>query len=487
MELYKIISQLTEEEFQEIHSNFIANKAEKTADFLEIIRQNPETPEYEFLKKHDITPSAFYVLKSRLNQRIESFLLNRLGDSNLSVLHRILNVGDLVANNPREISVAALRRLERELLRFDFPYGLMIVYKALQNLHSFDDNFQYYRSLYNQQVAYSLGMDKGVDLVVQFFRSYDAFYLSRKEKDHQEMIRDLERMDNLCNLYDSNRLNLFKYVISIYAKLFVEIPDTIRCELEEIEVMFDKSFEILETYKEDSFYSNLFILFNYLRFIYYENNQVWDKATIYFDILDSKIVELLNHHHYSCNTSHFLFRKLRFHKRTNTIPQMVKELDGFLSELEVDPYRLSYFVNFHLFRAYGYFAAGNYQKVTRILYNLRNEINLRKSMHLDLEVRFFLALCYVIIKDYDLANQLILSLQRQLRKETLETYEHAKVLLKILSLWLGGRPKTRLKNLKSNIDRWNELNIGRCALLQDLDLEEIFLSGHIIVDEEDEA
>ena len=476
MDLYTIISQLTEEEYQDLHQNFLSNKAEKTADFLEIIREDPETPDKEFLRRHDISPSAFYVLKSRLNQRIETYLLNRLGDNNLHVMRRVLNVGDLVANNPREISIAALRRLEKELLKFDFPYGLTIVYKALQNLHAYDDNYIYYRSHYNQQLAYAMAMDKALDLVIQFFRAYDSFYLSRKDKDHTEMVRVMEKMDNMTNLYESHRLTLFKYIIQIFAKLFIEIPDTIRCEVEDVEDMFDKSFEILENYQEDSFYKNLNILFNFLRFVHYDNNQTTDKAQIYFEILDYKIEELLIHDHHNAQTSLFLFSKLAFHKKTGTIDQLIKDIETYIDDIEVGPYRIAFFVNYHLFRAYSYFEAGNYSKVSRILYNLRNEVNLRKHTHIDLDVKFFLALAYVVVKDFDLANQLILSLQRQLRKETMKNYDHGKTLIKILNIALGGRPRTRYKNLKNNIDLWKTNNKGRYALLEFIDLEDVFLN-----------
>ena len=73
MDLYKIISQLTEEEFTDIYNTFTANKADKSAAFLKIIRENPETPDKQFLGEFDITPSAFYVLKSRLNQKNRDF------------------------------------------------------------------------------------------------------------------------------------------------------------------------------------------------------------------------------------------------------------------------------------------------------------------------------------------------------------------------------------------------------------------------------
>ncbi len=475
MDLYKIISQLTEEEFNEIYNTFTANKADKSAAFLKIIRENPLSPDKDFLNAFDISPSAFYVLKSRLNQKIETYLLNRLGDKNLHVMRKVLNVNDLVFNNPREISVAALRKLEKELVSYDFPFGLMIVYKELQNLHAFDEQHTYYQSRYNQQVAYTVAMDKAVDLVVQFFRSFDSYFLGRKDKDHNDMIRIMEKIDNLNNLYESHRLYIFKCIIHIYAKLFIEIPPTIRCEIEEIDQMFDKSIEILSEYKEDSFYLNINILFNFLRFVYFENNNIRDKAKIYFEILDYKIEEMMTRYHFNANTSLFLYYKLRYHLRNNTVDQMIKDIDGYIDQIEVEPYRLTFYVNFNMFLSHAYFASKNYKKAARILYGLRNDVNLRKYVHIDLEVKFFLALTYVMMEDFDLANQLILSLQRQLRKTSMVKYDHGKTMLKILSLALGGKPRTRAKNLHLNIARWNETNVGRYALLEDIDLEAIFL------------
>lgn len=481
MDLYKIISQLTQKEFDEIYNTFTANKADKSAAFLKIIRENPESPDKIFLSQQEISPSAFYVLKSRLNQKIESFLLNRVGDPNLHVMHRVLNINDLVFNNPREISIAALRKLEKELLKFDFPYGLMIVYKELQNLHAFDDQHIYFKSRYNQQVAYAIAMDKAVDLVVQFFRAFDMYFLSRKDKDHAEMIRIMEKVDNLNNLYESHRLYIFKCIVHIFAKLFIEVPDSIRCEVEEIEEMFDESLNILSEYKDDAFYFNINILFNFLRFIYYDNNQIRDKSKIFYEILDYKIEELLTQYHFNANTSLFLFRKLRHHVRTNTLEALVKDVEEYISKMEVEPYRISFFANYHIFLAHTYFLIGNYKKSSRILYNLRNEVNLRKYTHVDLEVKFFLALNYVVMEDFDLANQLILSLQRQLRKPTMQKYEHAKILLKILSVALGGKPKTRSRNLQNNIGKWKEANRGRYAILTEIDLEKLFLDEESLV------
>lgn len=475
MELYKIVGQLTQEEFEEIYSTFLANNADKSAAFLKTIRENPDTPDKQFLDEYKIAASAFYVLKSRLNQKVEAFLLSRVGDPSLHVIHRVLNINDLIFNNSREISLAALRKLEKELIRLDFPYGLMVVYKALQNLHAFDeDNYNFFRSKYNRQAAYTLAMNEAMDHVIQFFRAYDYFYLNRKEKDFTEMIRLMEKVDNKNNLYESHRLYIYKTIIHIFAKLFIDIPTTIRCEVEPIGDMFEKSFQILEDYKDDTFYSNISILFNFLRFVHYDNEKD-SRSIIYYELLNYKMEELLARHHYNAPTSLFLFRKLKSHQESDTISELVQEIDQYISKVEVEPYRTTNYLNYHLFVAYAHFFDGDYKKASRILYNIRNELNLRKHVHAHLEVKFLLALSYVLMEDYDLANQLILSLQRQLRKQTMAKYAHGKVLLKVLTVALAGRPSTRAKNLTTHIQKWREANVGHHAFMEMIDLEALFL------------
>jgi len=478
MELYKIVGQLTQEEFDEIYSTFIANNADKSAAFLRTIRENPENPDKKFLQEYNVAASAFYVLKSRLNQKIESFLLSRVGDPSLHVIHRVLNVNDLIFNNSREISLAALRKLEKELVRLDFPYGLTVVYKALQNLHAFDDdNYTFFRSKYNRQAAYTLAMNEAMDHVIQFFKAYDMYYLSRKEKDYNEMVRLMEKIDNKTNMYESHRLYIYKAIIHIFAKLFIDIPLTIRCEVEPIEDMFDKAFQILEDYKEDTFYSNINILFNFLRFVHYDNEKD-SRFHIYYGLLNYKMEELLARYNYNAPTSLFLFRKLKHHRETDTIDELVQEIDQYISKVEVEPYRTTTYLNYHMFVAYAHFFAKDYKKASRILYNIRNELNLRRHTHAHLEVKCLLALTYVLMKDYDLAYQLILSLQRQLRKQTMAKYAHGKVLLKILTVALQGRASTKVKNLTTQIKKWREVNVGHYSFMQIIDFEELFLGDN---------
>ncbi len=472
MELYKIITQLTKEEYQEIYQSFLQKNAEKSALFFKIIRENPEEPEKIFLNQCDISAGAFYVLKSRLNQKIETYLLNRIGEPQLQVMRQLMNVDDLVFNNPREIAHAALNHLEKELLRYDSPYGLMMVYKELQNINIFQqEKYDYYKARYNQQVAYTVALNQGMDLIVQFFEAFDRYYRKRSDKAHRDMIRITEKIFNVSNLYDSHRLFIYKAIVHLFARLFLQIPEPLNHDMEDAETLFEKSFEIIDTYKEDNFYKNIGLVFNFLRFTYYEQQNVGNKARMFFDILDNKIDKLVGSFHFHVGTSLFLERKISYHLRTNTLEQLLSDAEGWVNTVQVEPENLTSYVNFHMFVAKAYFLNAKYNECRKVLFHLDNSVNLRRSVHLNLEVKMLLAVCYSKLRDYELADQLILSLQRQLRKPEMVQYDHARHLLKMLVIYLGGSERNRTRQFNACLEHWNEGNVGRQKLLDGIDFE----------------
>ncbi len=474
MNLYKIVNQLTEEEYAELHQSLSANQALKTIRFLECIKEDPISPDKLFLDREDINAAAFYVLKSRLADRMEDFLLRRLGGENLALTHRVFTVSDLVFDSTREIAEAALGKLEKELIHKDFPYGLMLVYKEMQNITNFGEEHAYYKRRYQQQVAYAVAMDKAEDLVREFFKLYDEYDLKRREKDLSQMVRIMEKLSNLTDLYDSHRLYFHKGVVHLFALLFIDIPESIRCDLEPAESIMDNLIRIQDEFKDDPTYRRLDLIVNFLRQSLDEKKGRIDSSRLRFGILDNAIESLLTGFHFNVNASLFLYAKLRHHIRQQTIPQLRKEVDSYISKIEVDTYRLSYYVNFHLFIAYTYVLDGDYHAASKVLFHLQNEENLKKHRRAMLEVRLLQILCYVKMEDFDLANASILAMQRKLRQNTFEPWENAKTFLRIMNVALGGRPKTMDKNLRASIDKWKEENQGAFSLLEYIDMEQLF-------------
>lgn len=472
--LYKIIKQLSEEEFEDIYQNLTSNKAEKSALFLKTIRES-DNPVEDFLEKQDISASAFYVLKSRLNQKVESFLLNRLGDPKMEAIHKVFKVYDLMFNSPREISVTTLKRLEKTMMELDNPLVLMVVYRALKMLHNNDDEQRnFYDKEFNQAVAFYLANEKAINAVMGFFRAFGKYYLGRRKSDFNEMIKIIEAVNNINNLYDSQRIYVCKSIVHLYARQFLELPERVLDIMDPQEEVFERCFTILENGKEDILFKNINLIFDFLRYLYFHNQGSVDRERIYFELLDYKIEELLTDFNFGMECSQILFFKLQRHLQEETLDHMLKDYKQYIKKIEIDPDRIVTSVNFALFQAYTAFYSRNFESASRILYRMRNKINLRKFPHMDAEVKLFLALVYVLQDEVDLANQLILSLQRQFKKVYFADYDNGRMFLKLLSNRLSGKSAKKVAQTKKLLEDYKVTNVGPKAFLPFLDLGNAF-------------
>ncbi len=469
--LYKIIKQLSEEEFGDIYQNLTSNKADKSALFLKTIRES-DNPVEDFLEKQDISASAFYVLKSRLNQKVESFLLNRLGDPKMEAIHKVFKVYDLIFNSPREISITTLKKLEKTMLDMDNPLVLMVVYRGLKMMHNNQEKTRSeYEKLYNQAVAFYLTTEKAIEAVMAFFRAYDRYYLGRKKTDFNELIKIIERVNNLNNLYDSQRIYICKSIIHLFARQFIDLPERVLDIMDSQEEAFERCFQILENGQEDILFKNINLIFDFLRYAYFKRQGKADQERIYYEILDYKIEELLTSFNFGMECSQILFFKLERHLRENNLDELFSDHDEYLEKIDLEPNRVVTYVNFAMFQAYVAYYSRNYDNASRILYRLRNKVNLRKFPHMDAEVKMFLAFTYVLQDEVDLANQLILSLQRQMKKTHFQDYPHGKAFLKVLTNRLSGRTSKRVQQVEKHLSIFREGNVGMYAFLPYLDLE----------------
>lgn len=470
--LYKIIKQLSEEEFGDIYQNLTSNKAEKSALFLRTIRES-DNPVEDFLEKQDISASAFYVLKSRLNQKVESFLLNRLGDPNMEAIHKVFKVYDLIFNSPREIAITTLKKLEKTMLEMDNPLVLMVVYRGLKMMYNSDDsNRVEFGKKYDQAVAFYLTTEKAIDAVMAFFRAYDKYYLGRKKSDFNEMVKIIEKVNNLNNLYESQRIFVCKSIIHLFSRQFLDLPERVLEIMEEQDDSFERCFTILEKGNEDILFKNINLIFDFLRFGYYHNQGAEIQEKIYFELLDYKIEELLTDFNFGMECSQILFFKLQRHLAEGTMNELMADYENYISKIAIEPEdRLVTYVNFTMFQAYIAYYSKNYDNASRILYRLRNKVNLRKFPHMDAEVKGFLAFIYVLQDEVDLANQLILSLQRQFKKTPFDDYGQCKAFLKILTNRLSGKTSKRVAQVKKYLEEFNNTNTGPKALLPYLDFD----------------
>ena len=175
--LKNIIKQLSEKDFKAIHDSLIESNAEKSAYLLKSLRER-QLSDNKIMSELEVNANAYYTLRSRLNLKIEEYLMGQLESPRTDVLRKVANITEVLFTKKKAISVATLKKLEKELLDYDLANELTVIYKSLKKLNINSPDYFQYSQLYNRHVAYMLAVDKAEDLLADYFKKYGDYMLN---------------------------------------------------------------------------------------------------------------------------------------------------------------------------------------------------------------------------------------------------------------------------------------------------------------------
>ncbi|TAG91935.1 MAG: hypothetical protein EAZ20_02950 [Bacteroidetes bacterium] len=433
--LKNIIRQLALEDFDSIYQDLAKNNAEKSAFLLKYIYQE-QLSDSKIMKELNVNTNAYYTLRSRLNQKIEEYLLQQIESPRTDVLRKVANINEIVFTKKRTITIATLKKLEKELLDYDLSNELMLVYKTLKKLHINTPEYFEYSQYYNQHVAYTLDVDKVEFYMAEYFKKYGSYSFSFEESEKLELVLLNKEIFTICKKYPSSRrLYVYQSCVNIYHRLFVEVGDEIADDNSEpIEDILASVEQTFSQYGMDSIYFHLGIVFQYLKLEYYNHYKLYRKAEKFFDEVNDSSASLLSSYSIYTYPARFLFTKLERHTRANTLDTINEENQGLFIDFEADIENVPQYVSYVCYRAICQFYADKSDEAVRWLNRLLNDVSLKKYPYVSLEIKLFLGVLYVLVKDDELLSQLLTSLQRQVRVLSKETCIHAVLITKLLKL-----------------------------------------------------
>ncbi|MBK5277525.1 MAG: hypothetical protein JJE09_01555, partial [Bacteroidia bacterium] len=266
--LKNIVKQLSEKDFKVIYDSLIESNAEKSGYLLKALRER-QLSDSKIMIELDVNANAYYTLRSRLNQKIEEHLLQQMESPRTDILRKVASLNEVLFTQKRTISIATLRKLEKELIDYDLSNELTIVYKSLKKIHINSPDYFNYSQLYNRHVAYTLAVDKSEDLLADYFKKFGSYLLTTDEAEKLGLSLLVKEMQNVARLYESHRLYVFQSCMLIFHRLFVEHDDNMQHEGESIEDIFEHVQKIFETYALDPVYYHLNLVFEFLKLEYY--------------------------------------------------------------------------------------------------------------------------------------------------------------------------------------------------------------------------
>jgi hypothetical protein len=472
--LKNIIKQLSEKDFTAIYTSLIESNAEKSAYLLKALRER-SLSDNRIMSELDVNANAYYTLRSRLNLKIEEYLMEQLESPRADVLRKVANINEVLFTKKKAISVATLKKLEKELLDYDLSNELTVIYKSLKKVNINSPDYFQYSQLYNRHVAYMLAVDKAEDLLADYFKKFGDYLLNGGEVEKLGLVLLMKEMQNVGKLYESHRLYVYQSCMYIFHRLFVEVDDNMHQEGESIEDIFDKVQKMFESYHLDAIYYHLNLVFEFLKLEYYNHYKVYRQAEKYYEEVNDACSNLLVNYTTFTFPAQFLISKIERNLRTGNEADLYAENETVFEDFEVDVQDIPKHIVYILYRALSCYYADKYDEAAKLINNLLNEVSLKKYPFIQLEIKSLLALQYVLLKDYELFNQLSNSIQRQIRLFGKDACENILLFLKVLKISTSEAKKEKAKKISALVPRLATIQVNYFAPTRLVKLDDKFI------------
>jgi len=445
--LRKIICQLSAKDFTQIKSALLKNDSKKFLHVLVSYRRNNSTDE-EIMKDVNCTKGSFYVLKSRLLDKVQELLVKNVEVQEVTDLQDSNALMQYVYEYPREMGIAILHQLEKKSTINDIPQELISVYSALKKVYFHSDKYYHYSQLYNKQIAYAIALEKSEDLLLNFNKTLANYYLSRSEEDKVLIYHFIKEIKNIYSLNKSHRFELIKNFILIQSQLFV---NTDQQDEEPLEDLLKRCEQITKTYSNDKQIRYYKLVVDFLWFEYYYKLNQLKKAEQYLKIIDAneKIWLLLSNY---CMAFKFLLSKAElFFKFEKT--------DEAGKEAYLDNYDFYTIVVLKFSKAIDQLNSGNIKESSDILFELTCDLSLHHFFHFEIEIKLTLAYLYIKQNKFDKADELMTSISRKINDGKKSKYLNGLLFIKVLNLLMGkskkGISQAKLNDAIQQFDAYN--------------------------------
>lgn len=445
--LRKLISALSPKDKEAIQKVF-KKPTDKVALLYSYLQEEKSFEEIRGLL--DISSNALTTLGSRLNEKIQNYLVDIAGSPKEDVLRKLRSIEGILFEEKPTVTIATLKKLERELKRYDLSNELTVVYKHLKKLYLNKSEYFHYSQLYNRHVGYSLALDKAEDILGKYFKEYGVYFAMRDQGRKETLGVIYEEMTNVCSLYQSHRMQINLILMEVMHRLYVDEKAYHRFNLRPLEDVFEEAREILKCYPEDKVYRHLGLIFDQLKFEYYLKHGINDKALQVIEKFLPSVEHLLGHYENYGFPAQLLNGILRL--RNNPAIDAVA-INKFLLDEDLNIEFLSAPTKLivYIFNAITAFYEERLKDASKWLFDLVNNVSFKEYPDVFAEVKCITAYIKFYQGDKVLFGQNLSSARRLLRNRKDEGNVHLNAFIKMLTVLESSSDTNRESRLNKQI------------------------------------
>jgi hypothetical protein len=442
IKLKEVIVQLQDEAYETIEKLLIKTKADNFALLLQSYRKGAISDK-EITNQLGISTNSFYVLKSRLYDKIQEFLSTDMFITQENIIKQLLQVSEICFNSPREIAIAFLQKLEAELLKFDMHNELQIVYSALKKMHLYSDKYFHYSQLFNKHVALGLSLEKAEEHLGNFNRLLGTYDFSRSQSLLDRLYFIKKEITNLHILNPSRQIEIIKNIIGLQLIIFCSGNKTNEYDTEGL---LQETRKIFNELPETSAQKKWEIVLDYFCFEHYQSIAQYKSALPYYEKVNSQLNFFLLYNNI-CLASKFLISKIKFCNEFNKMEDL--ETNTQQSPLLYDTDDTHTKVLIGIYNAMLHFHKKQYKDAIHCLNDVINTFSFKDFFHESIDVKLTLAYFYIAIKDFDMVETTLKGVSRKIKSEELDKYNYVLHLIKAFDVEINQKEKagSKIKDL----------------------------------------
>lgn len=444
IKLKEIITQLQDDTYDAIEKTLLKTKADNFILLLQSYRKGGIADE-EISNRLGINSNSFYVLKSRLYDKIQQSLSVDVFTTQENIIKQLLQVPEVCFNSPREIAIAFLQKLETELLYSDMHTELQIVYSALKKLHLYSDKYFYYSTLFNKHVALGLSLEKAEETLGNFNRMLGQYDFSRSQELLDTLYFIKNEIANLYTLNPSRQIEIIKNIIDIQLIVFCHGNKDNEYDTEELLNNLRRVFNELPATSPQKKWE---IVLDYLCFEYYQSIFQNKAALFYYEKVNSLQSFFLLYNNI-CLSSKFLISKIKFCSELNKMEDI--SVHPKKTKLLVDAEDEHAKILIGIYNAMLFFNQKKYKEAISSLNEILNTFSFKDYFHENINVKLTLGYFYMIIGDYDMVEIILKGVSRKIKTEQLKKYGHVLHLVKAFDIEINKNINDKLISKKHDL------------------------------------
>lgn len=454
--LKKIVLGLAPQDYKLIEDALLKNKAQNSFSLLSAYRNTSDTDE-EISKRLNCNSNSFYVLKSRLYDKIQEVLSVNVFVTKDDILQSLHLIPEMCYNNSRDVAIAYLEKIVKTLLVQDMHSELMYVYSTLKKMSVHSQKYFLYSQQYNKHVAFNLALEKSEEILGTFSRELSHYVLSRSKQNFESLEFMVNKINDHYSLNPSRHVEIIRNLIQLQMAAFcrgiIEPSFNVREKLLHTQAMCA---ELPRTY----FSRSALPVLEFLFFEFYYHTGDYQSAQEYFVKTNNYLNTLLLLSNV-CPVSHFLKLKIVYQKN-------LLEPEAADQNLLYDHDDLCSRINLALYRSAIKAMKSEYKEAAQLLNQLHNEVGFKDFLHAGFDVKLSLAYFYLRLEEYEVADNILKNIYRKIKADKLDRYSNVLYLIKVWNEEIKSPGKAISRKQKDEFLLFRTTNTNESTILEHL-------------------